>query len=127
DPVGTLEQRSVADHAIVEQDFVARICVRAEILGILEAHVHRTHAENRPGNFRAEAERNSFHRLYLDHQLIGMLVLRRVAEEYERRLLKLDRDLSMALGEALARPQVERNPCPAPIVYVELEGHKSFR
>ena len=79
--VGALEQRRVTDHAIVEQNLVAGVGVRAEILGVFEAHIHRPHAQHRPGNFGAKAQRDSFHRLDLDDQRVGVqLVKRRVAE-----------------------------------------------
>src|SRR2546430_1579886 len=55
-----------------------------------------------------------------------MLLHWRIAEEHKRCFLELNRDLGMALGEALACSYIERHTYPSPIIYVEFEGHKSL-
>src|SRR5439155_17039045 len=64
--------------------------------------------------------------LNLNHQLIRMLLHWRVAEDYKRCFLELNRDLGMAFGEALACSHIEWHAHPSPIIYVEFEGHKSL-
>src|SRR5436309_12640468 len=59
DHVGALEERGVPDHAIVEQHFIAGLGGAAEIILVVEAHVHRTDLHQRTGNFGAELELDS--------------------------------------------------------------------
>src|SRR5437899_3151465 len=50
-----------------------------------------------------------------------MLVSRSISEQHERRLLELNGDLGMSLGQPLPSPKVKRHPRPSPVIDVEFK------
>src|SRR5437870_11646120 len=123
DHVGALEQRLVADHAIVEQALVARGGLCAEVVGVLEIHVHCAKTHHWTGNFGGELEGDSFLRLDVQHELIGHQIFDgRVAEKNKRRAAELDDYMCVLCWKTLARAQVKRNIGPTPIVDCQLHG-----
>src|SRR5215469_251217 len=122
DHVGALEERGVADHAVVKEHFVSGLRGTAKVILIVETHVHRTDLHQRTGNLRAELERDSLFRLYVDHELVAREMLDvGITKKHKRRPLELDRDLGMATRHALASAQIDRDSCPTPVVDRELQ------
>ena len=102
--VGALEQRGIAEHAVVEQALVAGARLRAEVVGVVEVHVDFAQADDRPGDLRSEAERDAFVRLQPQHEPVAaQLFDARLPEKDERRAAKLNDDLGRALRQALSR------------------------
>src|ERR1019366_846587 len=102
-----------------------RIGVRSEIFGILKAHIYRPYPQQRPRDLGPKTQRDSFHRLDLDDQRIGVqLVKWGFAKQLKGRAFELDGDLRVALRQTLARPKIERHSRPAPIVDVDLQSHE---
>src|SRR5256885_16515601 len=52
--VTALEQCSIADHAVVQQALVTGAGLSAEIISVIEIHVHRTQSHDLAGNFRGK-------------------------------------------------------------------------
>src|SRR5258707_11776029 len=50
-----------------------------------------------------------------------------IAKEFERHAFEVDGDFRVALRHSLARPEIEWHSRPAPIIYVELQGHERLR
>src|SRR5580700_9286209 len=73
--VRTLEQRGVADHAIMEQTFVPGGGLFAEIVRVLKIHVNRSQPHDRSRGLGGEAQRDSFLGLDMKHQLIRHEIL----------------------------------------------------
>src|SRR5262249_39940179 len=108
DHVSALEQRRVARHAIAQQALVTGAVLDAEIIAVVEVHVDEPELHHRAGDLHAEAERNAFFRLDVDHEAIRLEIFHRgIAEEHERRTPELNDDLGGALREALAGAQIE--------------------
>src|SRR3984893_1301201 len=53
--VGPLEQRCIAEHAVVEQPLIASLRGGVEIIRIVEVHVHAANLDDGSGELRAEA------------------------------------------------------------------------
>src|SRR6185503_15028649 len=70
DHIGTLKERRVADHTIVEQPFVAGSNLLAEVVEIVEVHVDRPDIDDGAGDLRSEVQGYAFVRLYVDDDAI---------------------------------------------------------
>src|SRR5436305_47353 len=70
DHIGALKQRSIADHAIVQQTLITGTGLSTEIISVLEIHVHCTQSHDRAGNFRCELQRNSLLGLDMKDELV---------------------------------------------------------
>src|SRR5438876_5615871 len=117
DHISELKQRSITDHAIVQQTLITSTGPSAEIISVLEIHVHCTQPHDRTGDFRRELQRNSLLGLDMKDELVGQKVLDWcIAEENKGRASELDHDLCALRCETLASPQIERNVGPAPII-----------
>src|SRR6185312_1381249 len=97
----------------------------AEGLGVAEVHVNGADVHALAGHLGAETESNALVRLdahgddvRLDVAGLAVLAL----EEEQRRLLELDGDLGDALGEALARADIEGDAGPAPVLDLEAQS-----
>ena len=98
----------------MQKPFVAGAGLLAEIVGILEVHVDRAQAHDWARGLGAEAQRNAFFRLDVEHQLVRrQLFDRRIAEQDERRAAELNHDVRVARRQALAGAEVERNVRPS--------------
>src|SRR5215469_6725797 len=76
-----LEQSSIAEHAIVQQPFIARLWRRVEIVSVVERHVDAPEPHYGSGNLRSEGQRYSFLRLKIQNQSIRLdLIDRSLAE-----------------------------------------------
>src|SRR5579872_2584784 len=127
DHIGPLEQRRIADHAIVQQTLVSGAGLRSEVVGVLEIHIDSPQSHDRPRNLRRELQRNSFFWLNVKHQLIWHQVLdRRVAEQHEWRAPELDDDVRVLRCKPFSRTNIERNISPAPVVNQQLHGDKGL-
>ena len=99
----------------------------AEVISVLEIHVHCTQAHDRARNLGGEAERNAFFRLDVQNELVGHEVLNfGVAEQNKRRAAELNHDLRGLNRKMLSGAQVEGNVRPAPVVDGELHGDEGF-
>src|ERR1700675_1567249 len=127
DHVGALEQRGVADHAVMQQAFVASRRSDPEIVSIGEVHIHFAELHRGSGSLGGEAQRDAFFRLDVQHQLVGHHVFHlSFAEQHEGRAPELNYDMGMASGQPLAGAQIEGNSRPAPVVDEEPHGDESF-
>jgi hypothetical protein len=70
--VGALEERGVADHAVVQQPLVAGAGHRPEVVLVVEPHVDVAETQLRPGHLGAEAERDAFLGLDAEHELVRL-------------------------------------------------------
>src|SRR5207248_6918280 len=77
DHVGTLEERLVANHAIVQQAFIASRGLRAKVVGVFEIHIHRTKPHHRPRYLGGELQGDAFFRLDVQHELVRHEILDR--------------------------------------------------
>src|SRR5712664_1332581 len=127
DPVGTLEERRVAGHAIAQQALVTGAVLGAEIGAVVEIHVDEAELHDRARNFGAEAERDAFVGLDVNDQAIGLQIFyRRVAKEHERSAAEMHDDFRGAPLEALSGAEIEGHSGPAPVVDLQLHGHERF-
>src|ERR1700680_252194 len=53
--VGPLEQRCIAEHAVVEQPLIAGLRGGVEVIGVVEVHIHAADLDDGSGDLRAEA------------------------------------------------------------------------
>ncbi len=130
-PASTMSARwnSVASpgHAIAQEALVASAVLDAKIVGVVEIHVHQAQLHQRAGNFRAEAERDAFLGLDVNHQAIGLQIsYRGIAEQDKRGAAELDDDFRGAGGQALSRAQIKGNSGPAPIVDLKFKRDVRF-
>ncbi len=72
DHVRALEQRGVADHAVVQKPFVSRAVRAPEVTRIVKFHVHKTKPHHRTGNLGAESQRDSFVGLNVNDQPVRL-------------------------------------------------------
>src|SRR5260370_42702279 len=85
DHIGTLKQRGVPDHAVVEQAFVAGAGLAAEVIHIIEIHLDGPLLHDRSRNLGAKLQGDAFIVRDRDYQLISLLALASsVAEQDER-------------------------------------------
>ena len=125
--VGALEQRGIADHAVVEQRLVAGAGHALESVLVAELHVDAVDLHRRARDLDAEAQGHALLGLDVQGEVVGRQALdRRVAEQGERRLLELDGDLGAPPRQRLAGAQVERHAGPAPVVDPELHGDEGL-
>ena len=127
DVVGALEQRRIADHAVIDQRLVAGARRGLEIVLVVELHLDAADLHARSRDLGAEAQGHALVGLDVQDQIVRRQALdRRVAEQRERRLLELDGDLGAPLGKRLAGAQIERHAGPAPIVDHQLHRDVGF-
>src|SRR5207244_4885376 len=117
DAVRALEQGRIADHAVVDQRFVAGARLGVEVVAIAEIHPHAAEVYLRTGLLRAELQRYPFIGLKLqDQDIRGEAIDRRIAKQRERYSLELDRDLGRTPGQRFSGTTIQRHVNPAPIV-----------
>src|SRR6266571_2820424 len=128
DDVVTLEQRSIANHRVVQERLVACARFGPEEVIVVKIHTHRLETYRRARNFRFQSPRDALLRLDMEHQSVrlklhgtGML------EQHMRRLPKLNRHFGQALGHGLAGAQVEWHASPAPVLDKQLHGRIRLR
>ena len=115
--VGPHEQRLVAHHRVIEQDFVADARLFGEPVAIMEIHPHRGEGNRRARILGLEEQRHRFIRRDAHHQPVGAQAFRRiVAEQALGRALEPDGNLRHARGQMLAGAQEEGHARPPPIV-----------
>src|SRR5271169_154019 len=73
--VSALKQSGVAGHAIAKQAFVTCAMLGAKVALVVEVHINESKAHDRAWHFCSEAERDSFIRLNVNHQAIGLEIL----------------------------------------------------
>src|SRR5262249_28695031 len=94
DVVGPLEQRRVADHAVVEQSFVSGIARDPEIRLVGEVHANVAEPHCRPGTLGCENEGDAFVRLDAEDHPVGIHPLHMgAAKKRVRRLVEANGDL----------------------------------
>src|SRR5262249_25081028 len=98
-----------------------------EMLSIVEFHGNAFHAYAGSRNFGAEPQ--GYALFWLDqyaHVVRGQPLHRCVAEKSEGGLLELDHHLATTRRKRLAGAQIERHPCPTPVIDHELEGEEGL-
>ena len=117
------EQRRVAEHRVENQPLVRLRQAGAERAAVEKVHVHRADRHALARHLRADCQRDSLVRLYVDEQDIRpQSISGDLGERRVRRALELDRDRRLAPREPLAHAHVERRVGPAPVVDEELGG-----
>src|SRR5439155_19577565 len=125
DHIGALKHRSVPDHAIVKQTLITSTGLSAEIISVLEIHVHCTQPHDRTWNYRCELQRNSLLGLDMKDELVGQEVLDWcIPEQNKGRAPELNHDLCALRSETLASPQIERNVGPSPVINCQFHGYE---
>ena len=128
--VRALEERGVAASCSRRAASRSRARGLAEVVGVVEVHLHRAHGSTGPGTLARKRREMPF--FGLDADVRGMLV-REVGrpsvprKSDGRRAPELDRDLGDAPGQALAGAQVEGHAGPAPVVDVQLAAPRRSR
>ena len=117
DAVGALEQRLVAEHAVVQQRLIADVRAFGEEVGVVERRLHRADLHHRTRRFHVEVEARAVRGIDAQGQHVRReRVDGRVAEQPERHRLQLHRDLRATRGQPLAGAQIERHAGPAPVL-----------
>src|SRR5208337_675343 len=88
-------------------------------------HVHRKYLVLRIGVFHAKPEGNLFMRLDGQNQDIRLQDIACSAEEFHRKMFKLQAYLGYSSGQALAGAEIKRHAGPPEIVYIEFSRKKS--
>ena len=129
DHVGALEQRGVADHAIVQQALVAGAglaCRNSRRYSKFMSTAPSRMAG--PGHLGGEVQRNAFFRLDVQHQLVGHQVLDRgVAEQDKRSAAKLDHDAGVARRAGVCRCAGKRERRPSASCRSAASWRRRFR
>ena len=124
------KQRLVAQHRVQQQPFIAVGARFAEGVRVIEVHVHRTDRYiRRRGHLGPEAQCNSLIRLNAYGEQVGLNLAAwparlQTVKDQQRRLLELNVDLRGPLLQPLARAQIKRNACPAPVL--DLHTHRGI-
>src|SRR5205085_6875567 len=123
-----LEESLVAHDAIIEKDFVSGIRSGAEVVAVIEIHLHGANAHLCSRHLSAKAHGDAFIGSNVNHKLVGFeLAYRSIAEKHEWSALELDCYLSMTRSHTLAGAQVEWHTRPAPVINHYFYRDKSFR
>src|SRR5258706_15387675 len=69
--IGPLKERGVAAHAVVKQSFIAGAGCLAEIVFVLEIHIHVTDAHDRSGDLGTESHRYALVRVNVKDKPVG--------------------------------------------------------
>ena len=112
---------------IEEERLVGLRRLHGEGRAVREVHGHRAHVQLEAGDLRSETQHDPLVGLDAQHEQVRLRLLGRIAEELEGRAVELDGDLGRALGQAFARPQVERNAGPAPALELEAQRDVGLR
>src|SRR6185437_700583 len=125
--VCTLKESLIPHNSVVEENLIPGIGVGAEIIGELEIHLHGADFHLRAGHLGSEAQRDSFVRRHVHHNLIRFKRAdRRIAKEHQRSTLELDGHFSMPRSHPFAGADIEWYACPAPVIDQEPQGHEGL-
>src|SRR5215470_3966881 len=127
DVVGPLEQRRVADHAVVEQRFVSGVARDLEIRLVGEVHANGVELHRQAGALGCENEGDAFVGLDAEDHPVGIHPLHMgAAKKRVRRLMEANGDLCPPAFQIFACAQVERNASPTPVVDLQFAGEEGF-
>src|SRR3954471_15746367 len=117
------EQGRVPEEHVEDEPLVRLGGGLGERAAVREIHVDVADLHRAAGHLRAEARRDALVGLHPEHQrVLGQLLGGGLAERQVRCTLEDHRHLGHATPEPLPVPQVERHACPAPRLYLELDG-----
>src|SRR5205807_6790574 len=98
--IGALEESLIAHDAVVEKNLVAGVWSAAEIIGVVEIHLHRTNPHLGAGHLGPKAHGDTFIRSDVHYKLIWFqAAYGSVAKKNKWSALELDGNFGMAVGQ----------------------------